>query len=406
MIDNNIQTNMQERKGERQANRFLSSYFLAAFFGFGALFPLISKFYEEIQLSGAQIGLLMSIGPVVAIIAQPLWGMLTDKYQRPRRILGITSAVTGMIGLTFLLYIYIPFEPYLFFLIMTSTLYFFHSAIVPISDSLALSHVKRVGGDYGSIRLWGAVGFAVAVWITGMVVEAFSIEGIFIIFFLALIVSSLITPRLPGDAEIPKVDLVGGLKQLIKIKPYLLFLVSTFCIFGAINANNFYFAIYYTSIGGSIAGVGFVFLLSAGSEAPFMRIASTVIRKYGLMTVLILSALLAGGRWLLFYFEPSTFWIIVLSIFQGMAVGFYIPTAVQLVRELTPEKIKVTGMSIYASFGNGLGTMAMTMLGGLIYDWFSIAHTYLFYTFATLIGIIVLIYLRLRYGHLLNKEII
>jgi PPP family 3-phenylpropionic acid transporter len=363
----------------------MSGYYLFVFFGFGVLFPMMGIYFDELGLTGSQIGMIMSVGPIVAIIAQPFWGMVVDRYQNPRTILTITTLLTGVTALGFLIS-----ESYFLFLLMAALLSLFQSAIVPISDSMTLSYVKREGIEYGSIRLWGALGFAFAVWISGMVVEVTVASSIFYLFALALLISTWFAKQMPENAESFKVDLRSGLARLIKIPPYLIFLVSTFLIFGPINANNFYFGIYYTSLGGTVAGFGLVFLFAAGSEAPFMKMAGFFIRRYGIIVILVVASILSASRWYFFYLEPSTTWILIVSIVQGISVGFYIPAAVQIVRDLTPDDVKVTGMSIYASIGNGLGTMACTFIGGYIYEYYSIAHTYLFFSIATWIGVLLL----------------
>lgn len=363
----------------------MSAYFLFVFFGFGVLFPMLGIYFEEIGLSGSKIGTIMSIGPIIAIFSQPIWGMLCDHYQKPKAVLTLATFLTGVAGLGFLLT-----DNYILLLLIAAILSLFHSAIVPISDSLTLNYVKRANVEYGSIRLWGAIGFAFAVWIAGMVIEVTFTSIIFYLFALLLFISTWFANQMPEEAESLKVDLRSGLAKLMKIPPYVAFLISTFLIFGPIYANNFYFGIYYTSLGGTVAGVGLAFLFAAGSEAPFMKMAGYFINRFGILTILIVAAILSAARWLFFYTEPSTVWVLAVSIVQGISVGFFVPGAVQIVRELTPEDVKVTGMSIYAAVSSGLGTMACTFIGGYIFEYYSIAHTYLAFGIATLVGVLIL----------------
>jgi PPP family 3-phenylpropionic acid transporter len=363
----------------------MSGYFLFVFFGFGVLFPLLGIYFEEIGLSGSQIGTIMSIGPIIAIFAQPVWGMISDHYQKPKAVLTLATFLTGVAGLGYLLT-----DNYVLIIIIAAVLSVFHSAIVPISDSLTLSYVKRTNVEYGSIRLWGAIGFALAVWIAGMVIEATFTSIIFYMFALILFISTWFASQMPEEAESLKVDIRSGLAKLIKIPPYVIFVMSTFLIMGPVYANNFYFGIYYTSLGGTVAGVGLAFLFAAGSEAPFMKLAGYFINRFGIMAILIVAAILSAARWLFFYTEPSTAWVLGVSVVQGISVGFFVPGAVQIVRELTPEDVKVTGMSIYAAVSSGLGTMACTFIGGYIFEYYSIAHTYLAFGIATLLGVLLL----------------
>lgn len=364
--------------------RTFQIYYWLLFFGIGALYPLLAIYLEGIGLTGAQIGIILSIGPIVTIFAQPLWGYISDRFQKPNITLLFLSLISAIIVIGFLFPI-----TYFYFILIAMILAFFHSPLVPIADSVTLSFVKKHQDKYqfGAIRLWGAIGFAIAVWVTGILMELTFTGIIFYVFSISLIVTAWISYRLPNDAELNKGDLLGSLKSLFAIPSYVFLLISNFLIFGSINANNFYFGLYYTSIGGTIAGVGFVFLLAAGSEAPFMRVANYYISKFGIVNILIFSSVVGTARWLILLMEPSTYIVIAISILQGISVGLFIPASVMLVRELSPSHIKVTSMSFFYSVGNGLGTTFCTLFGGFIIDYYSITQLYLFFSITTVLGI-------------------
>jgi PPP family 3-phenylpropionic acid transporter len=373
---------------ERMTRIKMSVYFYLLFFGFGVLYPMLGIYFDEVGLTGAQIGFIMSVGPVISIFSQPLWGVISDRFQNPRFLL---TMATFFAGISVLGFVFI--QEYYLLVMMMGIFSIFQSGVVPISDSLTISYVKREGGEYGTIRLWGAVGFAMAVWIAGMVIEATFSASIFYMFAVTFMIGTWFAKQMPEEADSIHVDIRAGLAKLLRIPTFILLLISCFLVLGSIQANNFYFGIYYTSIGigGTVAGVGLVFLFAAGSEAPFMKLAGFFIKRFGLVQVMILASILSASRWFFFYTEPSTLLIFLVSILQGISIGLFIPAGVELVRQLTPEDVKITGMSFYSMVGNGLGTMFATFVGGLIFDYYSIAHTYLFFGIATLLGTIALV---------------
>ncbi|WP_025025459.1 MFS transporter [Caldalkalibacillus mannanilyticus] len=376
----------------------ISAYFFCVFFGLGALYPLLGIYLEEIQLTGSQMGILMSVGPIVAIFSQPFWGMLSDRYQNPKLFLILTTFFAGVVVLGFLMV-----KQYFLLIFVMALLSWFQSAITPLSDSITIGYVKKNGGEYGALRSWGAIGFAVAVWVAGMVIEVTFIEIIFYLFAFSFLISTCFAFQMPKEAETLQVDLKAGMSKLFRIPEFNLLMMSSFLILGSIFANNFYFGIYYTSeaIGGTVAGVGLVFLFAAGSEAPFMKLTGFFVRRFGLHQILIIASIFSAARWLFFYTEPSTTWIFLVSILQGISIGLYIPAAVELVRALSPEEVKVTGMSVYSTVANGIGSMFCTYVGGVIFEYYSIAHTYLFFGLATLLGTVILV--RLLFVHRLKK---
>lgn len=361
-------------------------FYFFVFFAIGALSPMLSVYLKnEIGLTGSQIGVIMSIMPIVMIVAQPMWGMVTDYTQRPIIIIIMTILATAIIGMTF------PFTNSFVILIMIAGLLaFFQSAIVPISDSLALSYVQRVKGDYGALRLWGAVGFALAVLFVGWLAERVGLVVIFYTFSLALFLTGIISWKLPSERQTVQVNIKEGVKTLFKIPKFILFLFTTFLVFGPIIANNVYFGILITDLGGTLTGVGIAFLLAAGSEAPFMKVASNWIQRMGMLQILMLSAIISGLRWILYYFEPSLPLVYATTIAQGLSAGLFIPAALQYVRDITPNTMRATAISLYAAIGNGLGSWFCTFLGGIILEAYGTRHIYLFFSLLTAIGIFLL----------------
>lgn len=61
----------------------LKGFYLFAFLGTGSIIPLLSMYLtKEQHVSGSQVGLIMSLGPIVMIFFQPFWGMLSDYTQK------------------------------------------------------------------------------------------------------------------------------------------------------------------------------------------------------------------------------------------------------------------------------------------------------------------------------------
>jgi PPP family 3-phenylpropionic acid transporter len=362
-------------------------YFLI-FFGIGALFPLLGVYLkEQVKLSGMQIGNIMSVGPVVMILIQPMWGIFSDYTQKPRHILFFALLLTGIMG-----YIYTTTQNYGVLLLIAVLLAFAQSAIVPISDSITLTHVQKRGGAYGSIRLYGAVGFAVAVLVAGKTSEYFSMYAIFYLFAGALFTAALLITQLPRDNAATRGNIREGSKHLLRDKQFALFLLCTFLIFGPIYANNTYFGLFITDLGGTLTGVGLAFLLAAGSEAPFMKWAEGWIQKWGVTYILLFSACISALRWLFYFFEPPLLFVYATTISQGLSIGLFIPAALQYVRQLAPLPMQSTAVALYATAGGGFGTWFCTFTGGVLMDRFGVENVYIFFFILTCVGIALLVW--------------
>lgn len=345
----------------------LQGFYLCVFFGMGALTPLLSVYLSEFEgLNGYQIGTIMSVGPVIMIFFQPLWGIISDVSNSPIKVLSVTTLLAGILGLG-----YIAFHGYYWFLLVAILIAIFQSAIIPVSDSLSLKYSTRVGYNYGNIRLFGSLGFGIAVFIMGRVSESFPVS-IFYAFAIFLGFAAFLATKIPKEqTEAPK-KLMSGLKELLTLKKYLVFLAITFLIFGPNLANNTYFGLFVEDIGGTYTGIGIAFLIAVLSEVPFMRIANVWIQKFGLLQVAALAGSVSMLRWFSYFFEPSLMFVYVTAVIQGFSLGLFIPAGLQYIRDIIPPHIVVTGITLYSAIGNGLGNWFSTFLGGVLYEEFDI----------------------------------
>ncbi|MFV9511260.1 MFS transporter [Tepidibacillus sp. LV47] len=371
--------------GRRNIYIRLSGFYYIYFFGVGALYPLLSVYFKDKGLTGSQLGLVMSIGPIVSIITQPIWGMLCDRYGIQKKVLMVTLLSAGAISLIFPI-----MNSFWLFFILTGILNIFQSAVVPITDNISMNFVQKYGGQYGDIRLWGSLGFAIAVWVAGILSDHLQADIIFYLYAISLFIASFLTRRMPNEHTTSfSVNVFKGIKNLLKVPSFSLFLLGTFLLFGTMNANNTYFGIFYQSIGGTKTGIGLAFLLAAGSEVPFMRWSGKLINKFGLLPVMIFAAFVTVARWFFYSLRPSVPWVIATTFVQGLSIGLFLATAVQFVKQKADEEVQVSAMSLYGSFGLGLGSFVSSMIGGWIYEQFGILNTYVYMAFASFLSVIV-----------------
>jgi len=367
----------------------MQGFYLLTFFGVGSLYPLFSVYLSEVEnLNGYQIGTIMSISPIVMIFFQPLWGMLADKTNTPIRILTFTTMTAAIFALGFL-----TFSGYYWVFIIATCVAIFQSAIIPISDSLSIKYTSKVKLNYGNIRLFGSLGFGLAVFLMGRFSD-YNPKIIFISFFASLLIAGFLATKMPSEkASSGNQSLLIGVKEIIAHRKFLIFLGITFLIFGPNLANNNYFGLFIEHSGGTYTGIGIAFLIAVLSEIPFMRVAGSWVKRLGLLQVASIAGVVSIIRWILYFSEPSLWLIYSTAVLQGVSIGLFIPAGLQYIRDITPVHITVTGITLYSAIGNGLGNWFFTFTGGFIYEEFNIYTLYLFFSLLSFIGLLLCVWL-------------
>lgn len=380
--------NMETNKVKRNILT-MKGFYLFTFFGVGSLYPLLSVYLNEVEkLSGYQIGTIMSISPIMMIFFQPIWGMIADITNSPVKILTGTTLVAGIFSLGYLLN-----HTFYWFIMVAIMVALFQSAIIPISDSITLKYSNKARVNYGSIRLFGSLGFGLAVFIMGRLSEIDE-TVIFYSFFIALALSAILSSKLPKEKAMgQKQQLLAGLKEMLTYKKFIIFLVITFLIFGPNLANNTYFGLFVEDRGGTYTGIGIAFLIAVLSEIPFMKVAGAWIHRLGLLQVATIAGVISLIRWFFYYTEPSLSIVYLTAIMQGLSVGLFIPAGLQYIRDITPAQMTATAITIYSAIGNGFGNWFSTFIGGFFYDHAGIKMVYLFFSVLALIGVLLNIWL-------------
>jgi len=321
--------------------------------------PLLSQYLLSIGLNGIQIGTITASGLLAGILTTPLWGMICDRTGRNKTVLLFLLITPALLSLLLM-----SAKGFHLILVLYVMLYMFQNSIVPVMDSLALGHTT----DFGKIRLWGSIGFAFGVFITGLIAQEYGLHMIFILYSTFAFIAVLFLKGIHTTPIKTTLNHFEGLNQLFKNKQYLLFVLAAFFIQGPIIAHNTYFGILYTYVGGTIAGVGIAFFLFCISEAPVMLFLNKLEKHFSIENIITFSILLSIIRWYWYSTAPSPVLLISTFMIQGIVNGIFIVMAMRYISSITRDETRSTAIAIYSSICNGLGAMVCQYIGGFVLD--------------------------------------
>ena len=136
-------------------------------------FPI---YYKQLGYSGSSLGLLLSVGPFVALLSQPFWGIMADRASSKNLILQIICAVS-----TVSIFLLVADSRFYFLSLSFAMFSFFYYPLFALGDTITLEYLKNTSWNFGPIRLAGTFGFAVMAIIAGKL-ASMNITNIFFLF--------------------------------------------------------------------------------------------------------------------------------------------------------------------------------------------------------------------------------
>ena len=356
----------------------------------GMMLPFIGPYLDKIGFSGAEIGSIVATGTGVAIFASILWGDIYNNSRNKKRVILLLCLVTAIITVT-LAFINI----YFLFLIIFGLLYFFQSPVLPLQDAMTLEDDQL----FGSIRKWGAIGFAGGNLIASMVVPVLGLQSIFYLYSLGYVIAAIMVcsimminkkkyiPENLDSSFVASITDKGKYRELLANKKFTLLIISAFFVSGTNVANNTYFGFLYIAGGGALAGIGIAFLLMVGSEAAFMAWSDKLANKFTLEKTILVSMIISVIRYLLYSMVPSNEVLICTFFLQGMVNGIVLVEFVRYISKLVETRLLGMAVSVYYCISCNVSTIICQLFGGIILDKYNIGAVYLFFALYNLTGV-------------------
>lgn len=367
-------------------NRF-RLFFALNFTAIGIFHPFLALYLASIGLSGSQVGLLLATIPLAGFLAQPLWGLMSDIYGLRRGALVFAcfgvALTTVLFGMT---------TDFRLLFGLTLIMAVMKGPIGPLGTALALEHLENDGNQvgFGSFRLWGSIGFAIAAFGIGALVVEGSVWRIIPLFALVMFLLGLIALTLP-DARIHEaVSWRQGVTLLRREHRLARFLVSCLLIGATLGIVNSYLAVYLTDIDAPGWVIGAALALAALLEVPLMAQAPALLRRWGMRLVLVGGVAVLPLRWLLYSIITEPLLVIPTQVLHSIAMMALLVVGVLYVDRQLARPWRATGQALYAAALHGIGPSLGLFVGGVIYERSGVAPMWLASAFVALIGVLIL----------------
>ena len=175
-----------------------SIYYLAYWAAIGIYNPFTNVYFVNLGLSGREIGLLSALLPLLTLTVAPALAGLADRRGWRVRILALSLAGMGVA----LLLLSFP-RSFLVLAPIMVLLALARSPIAPVADSLVARMAARHRLNFGGMRLWGSLGFALVAIASGALWQRAGYSFMFVLAglaFLPVALCALLLEEGPPDA--------------------------------------------------------------------------------------------------------------------------------------------------------------------------------------------------------------
>lgn len=366
--------------------RLILMNFLQFFIWGSWLLTIGAYWFQTRKWSGTDFGAIFSTMGIASIFMPAVAGIIADKWINAEKLYGIFHILGGI------LLIVLPWinNPDLFFWVMLVNMMVYMPTI-GLSITIAYTALKmnnfNIVTAYPPIRVWGTVGFIVALWVVSLLGFETNPGQFYVAagasFMLGLYAFTL--PACPPMAKGHRPDLVSALGlnafALFKSRKMASFFIFAMLLGAALQLTNAYGDTFLHDFAKipefkdlvAVKYPAIIMSISQISETLFILTIPFFLRKYGIKKVMLISMIAWVLRFGLFAFgDPAGgLWMIILScIIYGMAFDFFNISGSIFVETQSIPAIRASAQGLFMMMTNGFGALLGSRISGIVIDKF------------------------------------
>ena len=364
----------------------LSAFYFAFFAQIGAFAPYFSLYLASLGFAAAQIGVLLSLGQLMRVVGPSFWGWVADRTERRARIISITLAFGGMCFAGFFFV-----ETFWGLFVLLLVIGFVTSASMPLTEALTLSHLRGAISRYGSIRLWGSVGFILAVTLVGYALDSLPVASLLWMVLATYALGWVCALALPDAHADSGHAAPEGVLTILRRPEVSGLLGACFLMTLAHGPLYAFFSLYLVDHGYSTALVGWMWSFGVIAEIIVFLLMPALLRRYSLSGILLTCFAAAAVRFLAIGWGVDSAPILFAAqLLHGLSFGAYHAVAVTAIHRWFQGAHQVRGQAIYLSVSFGAGGVLGSVLSGIAWDSVGPAWTFSAAALAALAGYLLL----------------
>lgn len=339
--------------------------------------------------SNSEIGVILAVANVVAVVLQPMVADFADRSKKVS-LVGLIEIMT-IVMMLFMVGLFVFQQKSLALSVIFLMLLAWHTSLQPLINSLNFKlEESGVKINFGVARSMGSLFYSILCAFMGTLVETYSVSimpvsGVVVI--LMLMASLLATKKMFDKAAAAKLS-GGGVEEtaatvkeasaddaeeinlidfLKRNKVFLILNIGVLGIFFSNNVLNNYMIQIVTNVGGDSEDMGRILSIMAFLEIPLMVCAGFLRKKFSCELMLKVAAVGFTIKIALHYMATSVAMLYFAQLFQLISFGLFLPVMVMFINEVMSKGEAVKGQAFFTMMST-VASIIGSLVGGVILD--------------------------------------
>ncbi|MGV1013447.1 MAG: MFS transporter [Methyloceanibacter sp.] len=349
----------------------LGFLYAALFLVVGCYLPYMPVWLNWRGLNADEIALLLATPLFARILFTPLISFAADRVG-DRRVILIALAWGSLLSFL-LLWISAGFWQMFLATLLIAVNW---TAIMPLTETVAMAGIRTGTLDYGKVRLWGSLSFIVSALGSGLVIGTWGAQSVLPILLASSALLVLGTHRLPrvltmreraAPSVLPRLKLADAF-ALVRAHLFLLFLAAASLIQASHAMIYTFGTLHWQAQGFPAAAIGALWSVGVIAEIALFAFSGRIIARYGAAKLLLLAGLAATLRWTFMAGDPPLLATAALQTFHALSFGAAHIAAMHFLTQAVPEDRAATAQGLYAAVVAGLVMGFATLASGPLYE--------------------------------------
>ena len=344
----------------RGAEFRLGAYYFAYFTYAGVLAPYFTLWLVAQGHGAADIALIMAMPQAARVFAPAAWGWIADRsgWRKGIVVLASLAVLLGFASLYAVRGVAATAAVMLLLSILSS-------GSMPIVESATMRATEGRAGRYGLVRLWGSVGFILAVLGAGWWLDRGSPSSILDMVVALAFAVVIVSLGVPADGARRAGGPGGGLGALLARKDVQAFFAACMCNAVSHGALYTFFSLHAEGAGYSKTAIGVLWTLGVVAEIGVFLALPALLRRFTLQQILVFSFACVTVRFLLIAWATDAVALLtVAQLLHAATFGAFHAASIAAVHKLFSGAVEARGQAVYASLTGGAGGAAGTLIAG------------------------------------------